>query len=474
MFFEDIRPNLTYWINLLSQNLFFEDNKLAWLGGMAGEDSGPGSSGEAKVVEGGKKTGNKLSDKKLSGEVGRKLRYPIGSSFTLRPNMLRDYKSGNTSPSLPIATSSDTAPCLPHATSTDTSPSLPPAMSRDASATLSKSLPPSTSSSCLSAVVTSPVTASTASTKSSFFAEIPSGYFSLRRPFTSSSLHSSRNSAIKTGSSWNSGCFSSFKQSSTSKNTTGTSKSTGNTAATPGTSSNPTAAPESKGNHRASSLTWQRSSCSNPGKEPDTSFFGVHGTSSPEHGTRPTDMTSLRAMKSMSVCEDSSYIGSPTGNNYSSNTGCPSYVKCSTVTRELSTGGGGVLGGVFAGIRDTMSSSANARYPGIVKSNISSSIGSLNCPSAVQGGRFESSSASGSNSNISGQSNQPIGNAHSISNSIGHCINNVTHASNRMQHNSSNSSDLSNISATVQSSRWPTASQVSSTNHRNTGIETSQ
>jgi len=83
---------------------------------------------------------------------------------------------------------------------------------------------------------------------------------------------------------------------------------------------------------------------------------------------------------------------------------------------------GGVLGGVFAGIRDTMSNSVVDDYKG-------NSIGNL----SIEGGGNTGpcSFSSGNHYNCF------FNNTHSISNSIGNSINNVTYASSKINGNAS-------------------------------------
>ena len=175
-------------------------------------------------------------------------------------------------------------------------------------------------------------------------------------------------------------------------------------------------------------------------------------------------MNTMRTMKSMSVCEDAIYDTSPltaADGSASSINICTSYCSSGNCNNnrdslggggELSTGGGGVLGGVFAGIRDTMSNSttiaeATPRNVAILKGPISNSIGNLNSNNQSAGVGVSSSCKIGDNGPksidiIDGkENNRFLKNTHSISNSIGNCINNVTHASNRMNINSNSSSD---------------------------------
>ncbi|KAF2354688.1 Kelch repeat type 1 [Trinorchestia longiramus] len=352
--------------------------------------------------------------------VRRRLKYPIGSSFTLRPNMLRDYNSA-TSPasSKPDKPNSSALSNSVSKTSSFRSASVPaPETSKASDSTALNSSPSGTKA------VRSP---DPSTSRGFFFSEIPSGYFTLRRPFTRSSANSkSASQKNGTASSWSSTCFSSLKSSTSS----------------------------SSGSNFGSSV-----SPPSPTKSADCY------SKSPSHRRRSGDMSltsTMRSMKSFSVCEENP----------------ESKEARHLVTENCTTGG--VLGGVFAGIRDSMSASANSclsatnetsandkdekKNSSLFKNNpndnasttqtasklqlesketktlISNSSGSLNnnssvnehpetgvkCNSVLSNLKRDYSVSSSNGSRIL------LNNAHTISNSIDACINNVTHASSKI------------------------------------------
>ena len=273
-------------------------------------------------------------NKDANKDESARLRYPIGSSFTLRPNMLRDFKSNPGSCPTSVDSSSK-----PDVSKTAKSSSKPINSSIGAISSLSNS-PSSNSSS----------TSNTNNAKGFFFADIPTGYFSLRRPFSSSSFNNSRTSTT----SWNSSGSSYSSSKSVSKSP-----------------------PDS------SSTLLSSSSSSTLHESGDST------TDSPIRRSRPGDMSllsTMRTMKSMSVCE-----GADAGKD------------------------GGVLGGVFAGIRDTMSSG-----------------GKDNCSMGNLSTTKEGSGENGSTNGFSSTQNSYVSNTHSISNSIGNSINNVAYASSKI------------------------------------------